>query len=208
MKNLRFPTKEEIEIYTQIKTDEKKRFYEMLDELKSVSQIAKLKLPLIKRTYLDDVKTDQYKDFFEEDGFHPNGNCGCFNAHDDYMCGIRCDHLIVIDGTTEEGVYQNKKLVSFHLNDCDLLPDEKEYYNTHKYDWFINQPAILAVGNHKGKLQLTKYVFAPSKTLKNCSIWYSDIVRFANTKDEDYLIKHATGTYEPDPNEPKITHLF
>jgi hypothetical protein len=205
MQKLRLPTKEEIEIYTQIKMDEKKRFYEMLDELNGVSPIASLKLPLIKSTSID--WKENYEDFFEGDGFHPNGDCGCFKARDNYMCGIRCDHLIVVDGSTEECVYQNEKCVWFDADKCDLLPDEKEYYNTHEL-FIKSQPAILAIGNHKGSLTMTKYVFAPSKTLKKCSIWYADIVRFANTKDEDYLIKHATGTYKPDPNEPKMTHLF
>lgn len=33
--------------------------------------------------------------------FHPNGNTGCILANDDYMFGIRCDHLIWIEGESE-----------------------------------------------------------------------------------------------------------
>lgn len=196
MQKLRLPTKEEIEIYSKIKMDEKKHFYETLDELKGVSPIASLKLPLIKSTSVSWHTTyEDYEDFFEGDGFHPNGDCGCFKARDNYMCGIRCDHLIVIDGSTEEEVMQNEKSVWFDVDKCDLLPDEKEYYNTHEL-FIKSKPAILVIGNHKGSLVMTKYVFAPSKTLTKCSIWYADIVRFANTKNEEDNIRWAIGDYK------------
>ena len=33
--------------------------------------------------------------------FHPNGKCGCIELNDDYMFGIRCEHLIWAEGMCE-----------------------------------------------------------------------------------------------------------
>lgn len=33
--------------------------------------------------------------------FHPYGDCGCIELPDDYMFGIRCDHLMWSDGACE-----------------------------------------------------------------------------------------------------------
>lgn len=34
-------------------------------------------------------------------GFHPNGRTGCINLNDGYFMGIRCDHMIWMDGWCE-----------------------------------------------------------------------------------------------------------
>lgn len=33
--------------------------------------------------------------------FHPNGKTGCITVDDDYIFGIRCDHLVWIEGYSE-----------------------------------------------------------------------------------------------------------
>lgn len=37
----------------------------------------------------------------ESIGFHPTGPCGCILLDDEYFYGIRCEHLIFIEGWTE-----------------------------------------------------------------------------------------------------------
>lgn len=49
-------------------------------------------------TLADYLKRYDIGDF----SFHPNGNCGCLLANDDMMFGIRCDHLIWVEGYCEE----------------------------------------------------------------------------------------------------------
>lgn len=47
---------------------------------------------------------DMYKDYEQnstEIMFHPNGNTGCILVDDGYMFGIRCNHLIWIEGHSE-----------------------------------------------------------------------------------------------------------
>ena len=41
--------------------------------------------------------------------FHPNGKTGCITVDDDYIFGIRCDHLVWIEGYSE--VFGNGYLV-------------------------------------------------------------------------------------------------
>ncbi len=57
---------------------------------------------------LDDVEVitltevDEDSDFNPEDcSFHPNGKCGCIALDDDYIFGIRCNHLIWFEGDCE-----------------------------------------------------------------------------------------------------------
>lgn len=37
----------------------------------------------------------------EDFTFHPNGHCGCVLLEDEYIFGIRCDHLIWMEGWCE-----------------------------------------------------------------------------------------------------------
>lgn len=34
--------------------------------------------------------------------FHPNGKTGCIEMNDDYIFGIRCDHMIWVEGWCED----------------------------------------------------------------------------------------------------------
>ena len=56
--------------------------------------------------------------------FHPNGKCGCIEVNDDYMFGIRCNHLMWAEGYIEG--------TEPFTDDC----EEKD--------------VILVYGNHKG----------------------------------------------------------
>lgn len=72
---------------------------------------------------------------FQGFAFHPNGNCGCILAEDDYIFGIRCDHLIWVEGSCED-------------IECE---DEKD--------------VIIVFGNHKGSIRINFIVFNQNKAV-------------------------------------------
>ena len=45
--------------------------------------------------------TQVYDNELEEGSFHPNGCSGCVVMPDEYICGVRCDHLIWMTGWDE-----------------------------------------------------------------------------------------------------------
>lgn len=51
--------------------------------------------------YVITVSDDLFPTDVFETKFHPNGNTGCIEVDDDYMFGIRCNHLIWIEGYSE-----------------------------------------------------------------------------------------------------------
>lgn len=73
--------------------------------------------------------------------FHPNGNCGCCQANDDYMFGIRCNHLMWAEGFCEGGE-------SF-WSDLNLENDDPEW----------KDDCVLIYGNHKGFFIMKLLVF-------------------------------------------------
>lgn len=64
-----------------------------------------------------------------EFSFHPNGMSGCLNIDDDYRFGIRCNHLIWVEGWCEGYEEWWRK--------------EEQKFN-----------AILLMGNHKGHFMM------------------------------------------------------
>ena len=81
-----------------------------IEKLALVSEMAKKHKDNYKVIELGEYlkKEDRYgivDDFnsFQDFAFHPNGNCGCILVEDDYIFGIRCDHLIWIEGSCEDG---------------------------------------------------------------------------------------------------------
>lgn len=85
--------------------------------------------------------------FNQEDlTFHPNGKCGCISVGDDYIFGIRCEHLIWFEGNCEG-------LESFWT--------EKDCTYPTKCDNPLNHVchAIMICGNHKGNYQQKLIVF-------------------------------------------------
>lgn len=86
----------------------------------------------------------EYMDYFptlsklqEQFSFHPNGNTGCIHIDDDYIFGIRCNHLIWIEGECEGG--------EFWWKEKDF---EEEGY----------PKSILICGNHKGYFRIKMIV--------------------------------------------------
>ena len=67
---------------------------------------------------------------FDEGAFHPDGGCGCVVMDDDYICGIRCDHLIWMTGYHE-----------YHGRDNESVRPGSDDYD-----------CLLLVGNHKGHI--------------------------------------------------------
>lgn len=72
----------------------KVNFYEILAKKSPIAKLIKNNYILIK-DYPYAVSKESV------DSFHPNGNVGCIKAHDEYAFGIRCDHLIWIEGEIE-----------------------------------------------------------------------------------------------------------
>ncbi len=84
---------------------------------------------------LNEVEVIPFENFDEDSAFnqddfsfHPNGECGCITLDDDYIFGIRCNHLIWYEGECEipecdaimvcgnhKGIFV-QKLIVFHDN--------------------------------------------------------------------------------------------
>lgn len=77
--------------------------------------------------------------------FHPSGNCGCIELGDDYMFGIRCNHLIWMEGWTEgtERFWTQEDIIA-----AGAAKDFENSFNT-----------ILVCGNHKGLFMQKLIVF-------------------------------------------------
>lgn len=89
--------------------------------------------------------------FNQEDlAFHPNGKCGCISLGDDYLFGIRCDHLIWFEGNCEglESFWKAEDRGSFGF----ITPLTDEDFK-----------AIMVCGNHKG-IYLQKLIVFHEKT--------------------------------------------
>ncbi len=84
--------------------------------------------------------------FNQEDfAFHPNGNCGCITMGDDYIFGIRCNHLMWMEGNCEG------------LEDFWNANDHQVLEKTQDQDELFH--AILITGNHKGLFMQKLIVF-------------------------------------------------
>ena len=76
--------------------------------------------------------------------FHPDGRTGCVCLNDDYLFGIRCNHLIWITGTCEYSPCEDGRISSIIIH---------EYTTDEEYELLNNLPSdILLIGNHKGEL--------------------------------------------------------
>lgn len=99
-------------------------------KLAMVSDVAKMYFSNKYEMTVADLSDKPLAEQHEDTAFHPTGKCGCILLDDDYMLGIRCDHLMWAEG--------------FHEHHRDL--DYKD--NT-----------ILIWGNHKGNLSALLYMF-------------------------------------------------
>lgn len=73
----------------------------------------------------------------EEGSFHPNGDCGCILMPDEYIFGLRCNHLIWIAGWHEQVA----------------LPTDVDDTEGDSWDESIAR-CVLFVANHKGALRV------------------------------------------------------
>ena len=92
------------------------------------------------------IDITNYKQQNKELSFHPNGNCGCILSGDDYLFGIRCNHLIWAEGNCEG-------IESFWNKNDHSVAIEK-YFDVDK-----TYNSILVYGNHKGLLRMKLVVF-------------------------------------------------
>lgn len=98
---------------------------------------------------------------FEEDGddfgpydiFHPKDATGVIQLRDDYMFGLRCDHLVCIDGVSH--LYG----INLHYDNNDSVKANEclEYLAEVKGECAHN--SILLIANHKGSLVLRLIIF-------------------------------------------------
>lgn len=104
-----------------------------LEKLVKVSDMAKLftdneKCELVEIFNMGDIEEPEFS-------FHPNGKCGCIELNDDYLFGIRCNHLMWAEGSCEG--------VENCFEGLEESNDIEDYIKT------INN-TILFYGNHKG----------------------------------------------------------
>ena len=128
-----------------------KNYKEALDNICDLIKLAK-QSPMAYKYLLYEVKvvilanSDEEPEFNQEDlSFHPNGKCGCIRLGDDYIFGIRCDHLMWMEGNCE-GVE------SFWGKDDDLDLKADDPLRTGYF-------SIIISGNHKGKFIQKLIVF-------------------------------------------------
>ena len=109
-----------------MKTLTKEEFLRSMNKLSESSELAKEFLG--EKSYFGMIDS-------EGSDFHPNGNCGCVELDDDYLFGIRCDHLMWMEGNVEDNYLWTKDLDSEDAR------------------------AILVCGNHKGLFM--SYIILP-----------------------------------------------
>ncbi len=101
------------------------------------NKIVDKKLPLTLRIREVDGSLPEILPFHLNDlTFHPTGKCGCIELKDEEMFGIRCNHLMWMDGRMEE--------IEPFIND-----DEE-------------RDVILVFGNHKGGFRVRLISFSDS----------------------------------------------
>ena len=119
-----------------------------IEKLSEVSETAKDILKgtplLFKCSLTGETEIGSENSFFYS--FHPNGKTGCIDLPDDYMLGIRCNHLIWIDGYCECVCWEN----------ADIYTTEEDFETVSKKmtdaDSILGNKCVLLVGNHKGIL--------------------------------------------------------
>lgn len=125
-----------------------------LEKLAEVSDMAKL--------FVDNEKCELTEIFNmgetnEPDfSFHPNGKCGCIELHDDYLFGIRCDHLMWAEGLCEgmESCFRDVDYSNGEVDENGFAVMSETYSKT-------TGNTILLYGNHKGSfyMKLLHYKF-------------------------------------------------
>ena len=120
---------------------------EDLIKLAEVSDMAKLftdneKCELVEIFNMGDTEEPEFS-------FHPNGKCGCIELCDDYMFGIRCDHLMWAEGSCE-GVENCFDDVDYSNGEVD---EDGHPVMCDTYSKTVSN-TILVYGNHKGSFYM------------------------------------------------------
>ena len=82
----------------------------------------------------------------EEIGFHPSGKSGIILMNDEYIFGIRCNHLQWVEGSVEYD------LVGDNLKWYETLDDNGKTTTDDSNLENMSGNAIMLIGNHKGSL--------------------------------------------------------
>ena len=128
-----------------------KNYKEECDLIHDLIRLAKhspmaYKLLLHEVEVVDLANSDEEPDFNQDElSFHPNGKCGCIRMGDDYLFGIRCDHLMWMEGNCE-GVE------SFWRKEDDLDLTAEDPITTGYF-------SIIVSGNHKGYFMQKLIIF-------------------------------------------------
>lgn len=98
--------------------------------------------PICNKHMHDDYALFEYDSFEDIDApydiFHPQNNSGIILLDDDYLFGIRCEHLVWIDGETAPWSYEEEIGCEMNVKLTD---------------------AVMLIGNHKGNLKIKLIVF-------------------------------------------------
>lgn len=107
-----------------------------------------------------------YSDISQFD-FHPNGISGCIISDDDYIFGIRCDHLMWMEGFVEDiyGDHANYGYTDEEINNIQSegsISSESKSFDYPVATEYGAFPVILLIGNHKGTIimELIRFRFS------------------------------------------------
>lgn len=75
------------------------------------------KFAVVTMLYNDDVTTTDSTTIGNGIGFHPNGRSGCIFMNDEFLYGIRCNHLMWMDGYFEGSFNPGLLLIGNHKGD-------------------------------------------------------------------------------------------
>ena len=115
---------------------------ESFQKLSEVSDMAKQMLEQTSTRIV--LLRSNYGTYTNEFSFHPNGKGGCINLENEYMFGIRCDHLMWSEGEVE-GVEDFMEGIE-------------------------NTNVILIFGNHKGSFCEELLTFSEKEGERSCFI--------------------------------------
>ncbi len=128
-----------------------KNYKEEIGLIRDLIKLAKHS-PMANKYILHEVEvvnlanSNEAPEFNQEDfSFHPNGKCGCIRMGDDYLFGIRCEHLIWMEGNCEG-------LESFWNGGDDMDLTANDPIRT-------GHNVIVVSGNHKGYFMQKLIVF-------------------------------------------------
>ena len=97
-----------------------------LEKLSSKSGVARA---MLAKSNIQVTDILDYESYHKESTFHPDGESGSIELNDEYCMGIRCNHLIWVEGCCE---------------------DDDDYVNVGAPE----EKVLMIMGNHKGFLKI------------------------------------------------------